>query len=143
MINIKNKKGYTFIEIIIVLMIISVILAITLFSFNAIKNKQSLDKQIDLIKIVINEARQSALNAKNGQDQIVVFGTTSVMYGNRAFNLENNVQLKSYTTGTNTIKFYRVTGLASATGSLEYVINQDDGKISTSSIMINALGIIE
>ena len=44
---------------------------------------------------------------------------------------------------TNTIIFYRVTGLASATGTIEYVIRRDDKDFATSSIMINALGIIE
>lgn len=141
--NIKNKKGYTFVEIIIVLFVLGIILAITMFSFNALNDRQSLDKNVDLIKSLINQSRTNALNSKNGQDQNMVFSTTSVIYGDNVFDLSNNVELYSYTTATNTITFYRVSGMSSATGTLNYVLKRANDIIATSSITINNLGIIE
>ena len=134
-INLKNRR-HTFIEIMLVLFI-------TVISFHSLQNKQSLDKQVDFIKSLIIEARQSALNSKNGRDQKIIFSTSSIALNEKVFDLENNIQLRSYSMATNTIIFYRVTGLASATGTIEYVIRRDDKDFATSSIMINALGIIE
>ncbi len=139
----KNKKGFTLMEILMVISVMFFILGVSIFSFNAIHDKQSLDKQTDFIKVIIAEARQSSLNSKNGQDQKIIFSTTSFKFNDQIFDFENNIELNQYNTGTNTITFYRVTGLPSATGTLEFALKKRGDVFATSSIMINALGIIE
>jgi hypothetical protein len=49
----------------------------------------------------------------------------------------------SNNTGTTTIYFSRISGFPSATGTLVYKLQKGGNVISTSSIIINNLGIIE
>lgn len=146
-INIKNKiqsqKGFSFIEMIISLSLLVMISTLIFFSFNSLNNKQSLDKQVDFIKSSINQTRINAINSKNAVNQIISFSTTSISYDNKTINLENNVYLMSYTTGTTTIYFSRISGFPSATGTLIYKLQKGDTIIATSSIIVNNLGIIE
>lgn len=137
------KKGFTFIEIIITLALLAIVSTIILFSFNALNNKQALDKNIDFIKSLINQARVNALNSKNGKDQTIIFSTSSVVYDNNIFELNDNVTLQSYNMATNTVIFNRITGNPSATGTFIYMIKNGDDIYATTSIIINNLGIIE
>lgn len=144
-INLQNQtqKGFTFIEMIISLSLLVMISTLILVSFNSLNNKQSLDKQIDFIKSSINQTRTNAINSKNGLDQNIKFSTTSITYDNKIINLENNISLSSYTTGTNTVSFSRLSGFPNATGTLIYKLQKGSTVIATSGIIINNLGIIE
>ena len=139
----QTQKGFSFIEMIISLSILVMISSLIFFSFNSLNNKQSLDKQVDFIKSSINQTRINAINSKNAVNQSIQFSSSSITYDGKTINLESNILLSYYTTGTSTISFYRISGFPSATGTLVYKLQQGSTVISTSSIIINNLGIIE
>ncbi len=138
-----NNRGFTLIEMMMTIILLTIISSIIFFSFNALNNKNTLDKQIDLVKNLINQTRVNALNSKNGVDQSIILGTTTIRYNNQNFDLNNGVELYSYNTSTSSIIFYRITGLSSATGTFVYALKKGGIVISTSSISINNLGIVE
>ena len=142
-IKIKTQKGFSFMEIIISVALIVMISTLIFFSFNSLNNRQSFDKQTDFIKSTINKARINALNLKNGQDQVITFSTSSIIYDGNRFDFDNDFILSKYTFPTNTLIFYRLTGLPNATGTLIYNLKEDNKVIASSSIIINNLGIIE
>lgn len=137
------QKGFSFIEMIISLGLLIMISSLILFSFSALNNKQSLDKQVDFIKSAINKTRINAINSMNNTDQTFSFATTSITYAGQNINLENNITLSSYTTNTKNITFSRLTGFPNATGTIVYKLQKGNTVIATSSIIINNLGIIE
>ena len=137
------SKGFTLLEIIISLGLVALVSGMTMVSFNGLNNKQSLDKQIDFIKLAISKTRNDALNSKNGANQTFTFATTSITYDGLTIDLDNGVQLSSYTTGVKSIIFARITGFPNATGTIVYKLQKGSTVIATSSININNLGIIE
>jgi prepilin-type N-terminal cleavage/methylation domain-containing protein len=139
----KNKKGFSFIEIIISLSLLTMISVLVFVSFNSLNNKQSLDKQIDFLKSTINQTRMDAINSKNSINHSIQFSSTSIMYDNKTIDLENNISLLSSTMGSTTVSFYKISGFPSATGTLVYQLQKGGTVIATSSIIINNLGIIE
>lgn len=130
-------------EMIISLSLLVMISSLIFFSFNSLNNKQSLDKQVDFIKSSINQTRTNAINSKNTVSQSINFSTNSITYDGKTINLENDISLMSNNTGTTTIYFSRISGFPSATGTLVYKLQKGSTVISTSSIIINNLGIIE
>lgn len=141
--NQKQQKGFSLIEIMISLGLVIMISSLIFFSFNSLNNRQSLDKQVDLIKLAINKTRNNAINSLNNSDQSFIFSTTSITHTGQTTYLGDDVLLSSYTTGTKNIIFSRLTGFPNATGTLIYKLQKGDDIIATSSITINNLGIIE
>jgi Tfp pilus assembly protein FimT len=139
----KSQSGFSAIELVISLGVLIMISSMILFSFNSLNNKQSLDKQVDFIKSAINKTRTNSINSMNNTDQIISFATTSITYEGQTIDLENDITLSSYTTGTKNITFSRLTGFPNATGTMVYQLKKGDDVIATSSIIINNLGIIE
>ena len=142
-INHSCSKGFTLLEIIISLSLVAMLSGLILVSFNALNNKQSLDTQIDFIKLAITKTRNDALNSRNAADQTFTFATTSITYDGLTIDLDNGVQLSSYTTPAKSIIFARITGFPNATGTIVYKLQKGSTVIATSSISINNLGIIE
>lgn len=141
--NIKSEKGFSFLEIIICLSLLLILSTLVFVSFNNLSDRQSFDKQIDLIKSTINQTRMDAINAKNSDSNTVQFLSDSIIYQDKVISLQNNISLMSYTTSTTTISFDKVSGFPNATGTLIYKLQKGDDVIATSSIIINNLGIIE
>lgn len=139
----KQQLGFSFIEMIISLSLLTIISSLVFFSFNSLNDRQSLDKQVDFIKSSINQTRINAINSKDNSNQSILFSSTSILYDNKQIDLENNIYLMQYTTATNTIIFSRISGMPNATGTLIYKLQKGDDIIATSSIIINNLGIIE
>ncbi len=141
----KNQKnnGFTLLEILISLSILVLITTLILVSFNALNNKQTLDKQMDFIESAVSRTRTNAINSLNSVNQTFTFASTSVTYDGKTINLDSNVSLLSHTTGTTSITFSRLTGYPNATGTLVYKLQKGNTVIATSSILINNLGIIE
>jgi type II secretory pathway pseudopilin PulG len=139
----KKQKGFSAIELIISIGLLVMISSLIFFSFNSLNNKQSLDKQVDFIKSSVNQTRTNAINSKNAVSQSINFSTNSITYDGKTINLENDISLMSNNTGTTTIYFSRISGFPSATGTLVYKLQKGNDVISTSSIIINNLGIIE
>lgn len=141
--NSKVVKGFSFIELILTISLVAMVSGLILVSFNSLNNRQTLDKQIDFIESAINKTRNDALNSRNNTDQTFTFATTSITYDGKTINLDASVMLSSYTTGVKSIVFSRLSGIPNATGTLVYKLQKGSTVISTSSIIINNLGIIE
>ncbi|MBC7767058.1 hypothetical protein H7Y21_03640 [Arenimonas sp.] len=141
--NSKVVKGFSFIELILTISLVAMVSGLILVSFNSLNNRQTLDKQIDFIESAINKTRNDALNSRNDTDQTFTFATTSITYDGKTINLDASVMLSSYTTGVKSIVFSRLSGIPNATGTLVYKLQKGSTVISTSSIIINNLGIIE
>lgn len=139
----KSHDGFTLLEILISLSLLALITTLILVSFNALNNKQTLDKQMDFIESAVSRTRTNAINSLNGINQTFTFASTSITYDGKTINLDSNVSLISYTTGTTSITFSRLTGYPNATGTLIYKLQKGGTVIATSSILINNLGIIE
>ena len=140
----KYKKGFTLLEIMFGLSILFIISSLTFFSFKEMNNKQVLQKQIDDIKLTLNEIRMNAINSKdiNGNHSII-FSTTSISFSNKNKTFEKGVYLYDYSTATTTLIFNRLSGLPSASGTFYFKLEKEGEILSTSSIIINNLGIIE
>lgn len=138
----KKQKGFSLIEIMFSLGILAILSTLIFFSFNALNNRQSFDKQLDFIKSSINQTRINALNSKNNTDQSITFGSSSIMYDDQQFELENGVELHLRTMPS-TITFYRLTGFPNATGTLIYNLKKGSQVVASSSIIINNLGILD
>lgn len=141
--NAITIKGFTLIETIVSLSLLALVTSVTLVSFNSLNNRQVLDKQVDFIESAINKTRTGAINSKNGTDQVFTFATTSITYDGITVGLDSSVLLSSYTTGTKSITFSRLTGYPNATGTISYKLQKGSTVIATSTITINNLGIIE
>ena len=138
-----SEKGFSLIELTVSIALLVGISSLVFVSFNALNNKQALDKQVDFIESAVNKTRTDALNSKNGVDQTFSFSTNAISYNSQTINLESGITLQSNTTGANSITFYRLTGFPSATGTLVYQLKKGNTVIATSSVTINNLGIIE
>ena len=138
-----QTKGFTLLEMVISIALVALLSLIVFSSFNALNNKQALDRQVDFIESSVVKTRNDALNSKNNVDQKITFSTTSVTFDGVKTEFTGGISLASYSTGTSTITFYRISGTPSATGTLVYQLKQGTTVIATSSILINNLGIIE
>lgn len=76
---IKNKKGITLIEIIIIIAIISIISSIVLFNLSLFRNEQALkNTTVDIVSI-LNKARENTLSSLNSINYSVHFETDRVV----------------------------------------------------------------
>ncbi len=155
--NKKNtSNGFTFIEIIIVLAIFTIISSIVFASFSALTNKQALDKEVDNIKSIIQKTRLESLNAKNGNTHAITFASTTVVTSETstttttAYSISpdivaQDINLKIIGSGaaTSTVFFAKITGMTNATGTITYVLKKGSTVLGTTTLKINALGTVE
>jgi prepilin-type N-terminal cleavage/methylation domain-containing protein len=144
------KKGFTLLEIIVVVSITIMISFIVYSPLSSLNNRQILDKEVAQVESYIQKSRMNSLNSKNGDEYGITFTTSTVRVvaiiassTTVLYTLNNRVQLASSTLGTSTIIFSRISGLPSATGTLMYVYDTGSSAIGTSTITINGLGITQ
>lgn len=142
-------KGFTLIEIIIVVFLVALVSRIIFSSFNSLNNRQSLEAQIDLIQSTIQKARLESLNSKSGIAHGVTFASTTLtIFGQgttttRVITYAGGVKLASHTLGTSSITFAKVTGLPNATGTLTFTLTTGNNVIATTTFSINSIGVIQ
>lgn len=137
------KKGFTITETLISIAVLIIVSSIIFFSFSALNNKQTLKAEKDMIISLIDTVRLNALNSKDGEDQKIIFGTTTISYDGSTTTLTSGISLYSYNTGTTSIVFRRLSGFPNATGTLFYQFRKGNATLGTTSISINNLGVIE
>lgn len=143
------RQGFTLIEMVIVVFLVVLIASVTLSSFGALNNKQTLDSQVSLIKSTIQKARAESLNSKNGIAHGVTFASTTLTTFDqgttttRVLTYTTGVRLASHTLGTSSITFAKVTGSPSAAGTLVYTLTRGSTVIATTSLTINSLGVVQ
>jgi prepilin-type N-terminal cleavage/methylation domain-containing protein len=151
----KNKShtsqaGFTLLETMVVI-VLSIILSYIVFgSLSSLNNRQILDKEVAQVRRYVQDARVDSLNSKNTDTHGVVFATSTVSVievlassTSYIYVLNNRVTLATSTLGTSTLTFARISGLPNVTGTLTYTYNLNGQVIGTSTITINALGIIQ
>jgi prepilin-type N-terminal cleavage/methylation domain-containing protein len=125
------KRGFTLLEIMIVIVIMTILLTIVLTSFSNLNKSQALDKSANHIASIIEEARGNTLFSKNDSQYGVKFETSRVIVfkgvtyspsngDNVVYELNNLVNISniSLSGGGSEIVFDRLTGNTSQTGIL-------------------------
>jgi len=149
-----EQKGFTFVEIIVVIGIFLLILTLTFQSFRQFNTHQTLDRNIMLVASVLNEARSLTLASKNASQygvhfensQVVLFsGATYV--GGSAINivtlLSSSVRASSVslTGGGSDIIFERLSGKTNQNGIITLSLVSDPS--ATKSIIVHQTGLSE
>lgn len=147
--RIKHSKGFTLLEIVVVLSIVLMVSFIVYSPLSSLNNRQILDKEVAQVESYIQKSRMNSLNSKNGDEYGIRFTTSTIQVVTTTasstltlYTLNSRVQLASSTLGTSTIVFSRISGLPNATGTLLYVYDTGNSVSGTSTITINGLGII-
>lgn len=148
--NIHTPKGFTLLEAVIVIALVSIVSTIVYTSFTALQDRQILDSEVAQVESYIQKARMNSLNAKNGDAHGVLFGTSTIQIVEVStssttyiYTLHNRVKLVQSTLGTSTLVFARISGLPNATGTLTYTYSVGGAVKGTSTIVVNGLGIIQ
>ena len=149
----KNKKtsGFTFLEIIIVITIVSIILAVAIPQLSKVKNVQILKSSSEDIISVLNKARSETMASLNSQEygvrfeinKIIIFTGTSYVpdaASNEIINISSPATISSIslTGGVSEVYFNRLTGTASNTGNI--VVSIASNPNLTKTISISATG---
>ncbi len=151
-----KQKGFTLLEIVIVVVLIFMIARMAFASFNMLNRRQILDKQVDYIRTIVQKTRLDSLNSKDGATFRVEFGsgqavvhasgttTTSVYpYTSNVVLTSTNLNAVSGGAATTTVFFSKISGLAGAQGTLTYSLMSGGVAVMTKTLTINALGIVE
>jgi len=150
----KCGTGFTLLEVIIVLCIITIISSVTLVSLSGVGSKQSLDKSGLLVMSLLEQARSETLASKNSSEygvhfdanQVVLFKGTVYSAGdssNIILPLDSKVTLSNITLqgGGSEAVFQRLTGSAYNPGTLRISLISNSSVYKT--ITINSTGIID
>jgi len=150
----KSNSGFTLIEIIITLGIISLISTALYASFASSNRRQVLEKQTASILALLEDAHSETLSSKNlyqygvhlDADQAVLFrgsAYSALDASNQVQPLDNRVTISdiSLAGGGSDVLFDRLTGATSNSGSLTVTLAADNSQ--TKTITIFKTGLIE
>lgn len=144
----KNKKGFSLIELIIVIAILTMLSTIAIMSFSGVGSSQALDKDTLLVISILNEAKSQAISSKDFSDFGVrilndrliffkgVYGMNNIEYV-----LSRYVNISTSTGVGSDIIFSNVSGNSNASGTVSIFIINDP--IKKNSINIFNTGAIE
>ena len=153
MLRSKKITGFTLIEILIVLGIMTLILGILLSTFVNFKNKEALEKDTILVAEVLRQAKHLTFNSKNSNQYGVHFNLNSIVLfvgptysagspTNEVYNFNPDIILynTNITGGGSDIVFKKLTGDTNNNGTITL-----KSKIAstTKSISIYSTGLIE
>lgn len=146
-----TKRGFSLIELLIVLAIGVAITGITYVSFNNYGGNQTLEKQTDVVQSYIEKARLQAINSKNFSPFGIKFASSSVTLfqgtgysassaSNTVYTFSPKLQISSINLAGNVSEMYfsNVTGEPSATGTITLKLNNSS---STKVISIFGTGL--
>lgn len=151
--NLKNKRGFTIVEILIVLGIMGLVTILTVGVFSNFKNQESLDKTSGLVIEILRQAKHSTIDSKNSNQYGVHFDPNSVVLyvgptysdispSNQTYLLNSDIVVYSTNLngGGNDVLFNKVTGETNNNGTI-VLRSQTDG--TTKTITIYKTGLIE
>ncbi len=152
--NKLNNKGFTAIELLVVIGIAILLASLSIATFVSLSDYQSIDKNADVVESYLLRARNQTINSKDNAQYGIKFASTTVTLfqgtsynaastTNVVYNISEKVTLSSLnlTGGTTTVYFMSITGKPSATGTAVYRLN--NGASSTKSIIIYGSGLAE
>lgn len=125
------KKGFTFLELLIVIAIIAIISAIIVGAFSMIKNNQALEKDVSAIIAYLDDAKSKTLASKDSDQYGVHFTPSTISLfkgaaynvsdpGNLTYQLDDTVTLNPITIagGGSDVIFTRLTGGTPHSGTI-------------------------
>ncbi len=148
------SRGFTLLELLLVIVIVTVVAALGVFSFTKLNSSQALEKSADLVVSTLNEARALTLSSKGDTQygvyiepsQIVLFSGNSYSSSdpaNRVNTLHSLVGIQNINLsgGGTSVIFERLTGGTNQAGTLEIFLRSSPGTYRT--ITITGTGIVE
>lgn len=149
--NCRRVTGYTFIELLIVLAVVSIATAFIMSGFRNYARYQEYNQAVSTVRAVLNDAHLKARSSEGGQahsvkvlsGSLVVYPGTTYSAGNSANKTTtfNNVSLvPSFAGGVTAVTFANLTGLPSLPGVIEVVGTRH---VATTSVQITAAGGIQ
>jgi prepilin-type N-terminal cleavage/methylation domain-containing protein len=144
----KYSKGFTFVEIVLVLAILAILISLIIPSFGKVGGSEALDTATMSVIAVLNEAKSQAISSKNASNYGVrIFYNKLVSFENSYGTLNKEITISNLVTiststgiGTDVI-FSNVSGNTSASGTVTVTVLSDTSKKST--ITIYSTGVIE
>lgn len=150
----KNNKGYTLIEILIVMAIGVVILSFIIDSFYNLIKTQALDRDYDSIASLVDQAKSLSINSKSASKYGLFFSSstvaifkgdtysTSTVYQSYSLNSKVNISaINLVGSSTNQVIFNRLNGYANASGTIAISLKSDPAVVKT--IQIYKTGAVE
>lgn len=145
------KKGFTLIEILIVIAIIGILATVLLVPFSEFRSKQILDGQTRLVENLIQESRSKTLASQDDNQFGLYFESGQVttftgndyapgQAGNAVYTLSDAVRLTPVGFTDNELYFDKINGKASDVGSIDVYLVSDPTVKKT--ILVNGSGII-
>ena len=148
-----NKKGFTLIEIAIVLLITTILIAVVVNSFSKFRNEQALKSETEEIISSLQSARDRTLSSENSYQYGVHFTSSSITIfrGASYSSSDSNNIVKNVITGTTistisitgggaNIIFDRLTASTNTDGTI--VVQATDDTTRSRTITISKTGII-
>jgi len=152
--NFKFRKGFTLLEVMIVVAIIMIIAFLSIPAFSRLRSAALLDQAHADSLSALSEARSLTLSSKGGTNYGVHFETTKVVRftgttyattsaSNVAYQFDPRVRIRqiSLSAAGPDLYFKRLTGEASKTGTVVLEVVADSSRRATTTI--SASGIIE
>lgn len=144
----NNTKGFTLIELVIVLAIITTLVSIIVSSFHTVGGSEALDTAVMSTISILNEARSQAISSKDASNYGVRILNNKLVsfknsYGtlNKEVNISNLVTLSTSTGIGDDFIFKNVSGSTNASGTITITVLSNPAKYS--SIKIYSTGVIE
>lgn len=152
--NTLNQKGFSLIEIIVVIAITGILISISISTFFSVSDNQSLEKDVNYAISLTEKARLQTVNAKNNSrfgvrfssSTVTLFQGTTYVAGsstNTVFNLSPKVEISSInlTGGTQTLAFELITGKSNATGTIRFRLKNN--QTASSTVVVYKTGLVE
>lgn len=144
----KFAKGFSAIEIIIVIAIISILFGFAIFSFKNAGERQFLDKTVLLVVSILNEAKSLAISSKNFSDYGVRIENDKIVFFEGVYGNNNKDYPFSSLVGVslspgfnNDIIFKNVNGSANASGTISLFLKSNP--LEYSEVNVSYTGIID
>ena len=149
-----SSRGFTLVEIIISLAVLSIVSGIILSSLSANTNREALNKNADAVASVFAEARSLTTSSKNASRYGVHLGNTGLTLftgttydsgasSNRALSLNSRVSITniSLAGGGSDVVFDKFTGNTSQNGTFRITVVGDSNQYKT--ITVYKTGLVE
>ncbi len=150
--NSKYRKGFTLIELILVLAIFALLTTASISNLSAYRNKQVLNGETSQVLSMLSQARSQTLDSKSqlsygvriNTDRVILFPTSfaSSTSGNEEYVLHHSVAITntSLTGGSLDVLFQRLTGETSNYGTIRVSLISDPNQYHI--ISINQTGFV-
>lgn len=147
----KQQEGVTFVELLMVMGLVSLIFTISILSLAGLERESQLDALVSEVKASIARAQSQTIN---GNDAGVYFETHRFVYfygtqfsqgdpKNQETLLPNEISFKEISLPSQTLTFAKITGYIKNFSPPENLILLELGTGKTRQITINKLGMME